>query len=61
MMGLAIAHEIRGQVVFDAEPIIMYPHTNFDVEKQMMSSSPARPSMIEVGSHYDWGEEITIV
>ena len=47
--------------MFDAEPIIMYPHTNFEVEKQMMSSSPARPSMIEVGSHYDWGEEITVI
>lgn len=43
MMGLAIAHEIRDQVVFDQEPIIMYQHHNFNVEQDIQS---------------DYGEEI---
>jgi hypothetical protein len=51
MMGLAIAHYIRDQVVFPSEPIHVPPQTHFDIEKKM----------IEVGSQYDWGEEITII
>ena len=48
MMGLAIAHQIREQVVFANEPIIVNPHHNFNAEKQF-----------EV--QYDYGEEMTIV
>ena len=33
MMALAIAHEIRGQVVFTEEPINVAPHFNFEAEK----------------------------
>ena len=35
MMGLAIAHHIRGQVVFVDDPIIIYPQTHFNVERMM--------------------------
>ena len=45
MMGLAIAHEIRDQVVFVNEPIIINPQTHFNVEKYMQPQ-------------YDYGEEI---
>lgn len=45
MMGLAIAHQIREQVVFDQEPIFVNPQFHFDIEKKM-----------EI--HQDWGEEI---
>lgn len=48
MMGLAIAHEIRGQVVFLNEPIIVNPQTHFNVQKYTQTQ-------------YDYGEEITIV
>ena len=48
MMGLAIAHQIREQVVFTQEPIIINPHHNFDVEKKFEVT-------------YDYGEEMTIV
>ena len=48
MMSLAIAHEIREQVVFVNEPIIVPSQYNFNVQKHM-----------EV--QYDWGEEISIV
>ena len=48
MMGLAIAHEIRDQVVFINEPINMYPQFNFGVERDM-------------ATQYDYGEELTIV
>lgn len=51
MMGLAIAHHIRDQVVFVSEPIIVNPQTHFDIEKKM----------IEIQSQYDWGEEITVI
>ena len=47
-LGLAIAHQIREQVVFTNEPIIVNPHYNFNAEKQF-----------EV--QYDYGEEMTIV
>ena len=48
MMGLAIAHEIRGQVVFLNEPIIINPQVHFNVQKYAQTQ-------------YDYGEEITIV
>ena len=37
MMGLAIAHHIRDQVVFTQEPIIVSPHTSFNVERTMQT------------------------
>jgi hypothetical protein len=48
MMGLAIAHHIREQVVFTNEPIIMPSRYSFNIERQNETQ-------------YDWGEEITIV
>ena len=48
MMGLAIAHEIRSQVVFTNEPINVPPQTHFNIEKQY-------------DTQYDYGETITIV
>ena len=48
MMGLAIAHHIRDQVVFINEPIVVSPQYRFDVQK-----------MVE--AEYDFGEEMTIV
>lgn len=45
MMSLAIAHQIREQVVFTNEPIEVAPQTHFNVEKF------AQPQ-------YDWGEQI---
>ena len=48
MMGLAIAHEFREQVVFIQEPIAVNPLYRFNVEKQYETQ-------------YDYGEEITVV
>lgn len=48
MMGLAIAHHIRDQVVFPAEVIEMHPQYRFNVEKKLET-------------HYDYGEEITVI
>lgn len=48
MMGLAIAHDIRGQVVFINEPIEMKSKYNFNVERERETA-------------YDWGGTITIV
>jgi phage terminase large subunit len=48
MMGLAIAHEIRDQVVFVNEPIEVKPQYHFNVEKQYDFAS-------------DWGEPLTII
>ena len=48
MMGLAIAHEIRDQVVFISEPIIVNPQHHFNVEKM-------------VDTQYDYGESMTII
>ena len=48
MMGLAIAHEIRDQVVFINEPIVVSPQTHFNVEKLL-------------DTQYDYGESITVV
>jgi phage terminase large subunit len=48
MMGLAIAHHIREQVVFSQEPIIMHSQYHFNSERRN-------------AVQYDYGEEITIV
>jgi len=48
MMGLAIAHEIRDQVIFINEPIIVNPQHHFNVEKL-------------VDTQYDYGESVTII
>ena len=48
MMGLAIAHHIRDQVVFACDPIEVRPHYNFNKE---------RNSEVQ----YDYGENIVIV
>ena len=48
MMGLAIAHHIREQVVFIDEPIIVNPQYRFNVEKYN-----------EV--QYDYGETMTVI
>jgi hypothetical protein len=47
MMGLAIAHEIKGQVTFDKDEIRVRPEYQFDFEKKE--------------ENYDYGEEIVIV
>ena len=47
MMGLAIAHEIRDQVVFPNEPIIVNPQYQFSFEKHEQN--------------YDYGEQIVVV
>ena len=48
MMGLAIAHHIRDQVVFINEPIFVNPQYNFDIERMR-------------GTREDYGESMTIV
>lgn len=48
MMGLAIAHQIREQVVFLNEPIIVNPHYNFNAERAN-------------ATQYDYGEPIVVV
>lgn len=48
MMGLAIAHAIREQVVFASEPIGVMPEHHFSVERRE-------------DTQYDFGEEITII
>jgi len=48
MMGLAIAHHIRDQVVFVNEPIEVNPRYGFNIER-------------EIQRQYDWGESMTIV
>ena len=48
MMGLAIAHHIREQVVFAQEEIVVSPQHSFDVER-----------MFDIV--YDYGEGMTIV
>ncbi len=48
MMGLAIAHEIRNQVVFAEEPIIVKQQSHFNIQKQYETQ-------------YDYGESITVV
>ena len=48
MMGLAIAHQIRDQVVFIQEPIIVNPQYHFNIEKMEETQ-------------YDYGEKITVI
>ena len=48
MMGLAIAHHIREQVVFINEPIEIVPKHHFNIEQQF-------------DTQYDYGETMTIV
>lgn len=48
MMGLAIAHDIRTQVVFDQDPMYVNPQYRFDVEKKTQVQN-------------DYGEDMTIV
>lgn len=48
MMGLAIAHEVRGQVVFESNSIQMPSRNNFNMEK-------------ENEKQYDYGEEIVVI
>ena len=48
MMGLAIAHHIREQVVFIDEPIIVNPQYHFNVEKYNETQ-------------YDYGETMTVI
>lgn len=48
MMGLAIAHQIREQVVFYNEPIDIYPQQHFDVERNAQT-------------YNDYGEDIVVI
>ena len=48
MMGLAIAHHIREQVVFTNEPIVTPNHYHFDIERQSQKT-------------YDYGETRRII
>lgn len=48
MMGLAIAHEIRDQVVFPVDPVAASPRYSFDIERILEKQ-------------YDYGETMTIV
>jgi phage terminase large subunit len=48
MMGLAIAHQAREQVVFPNEAIFVNPQYHFDIEKKYETQ-------------YDYGETITVV
>lgn len=48
MMGLAIAHQIRDQVGFIQEPIIVNPQYHFNIEKMEETQ-------------YDYGEKITVI
>ena len=48
MMGLAIAHHIRDQVIFLNEPIEVNPRYGFNIER-------------ELDRQYDWGEQIVPV
>jgi phage terminase large subunit len=48
MMGLAIAHHIREQVVFINEPIVMHSQYHFNIERQNETQ-------------YDYGETITVI
>ena len=48
MMGLAIAHHIRDQVVFLNEPIIVPQQYHFNTERR-------------TETQYDFGEEISII
>jgi phage terminase large subunit len=47
MMGLAIAHQVREQVVFTNEPIQVQPRYNFEFEKKY--------------TQMDYGDKITVI
>ena len=47
MMGLAIAHQIREQVVFTNEPIVVNPQYQFSFEKQQ--------------ERFDCGDKIVVI
>lgn len=49
MMGLAIAHHIKEQVVFPSEVIEVYPQRQFEVEKQYIDIS------------FDYGDTFTVI
>ena len=48
MMGLAIAHQVREQVVFVSDPINVTPQYHFNLERQQQTQ-------------YDYGEEIVVI
>lgn len=48
MMGLAIAHEAREQVIFNDMPVFVNPEYRFDIERKL-------------STQYDYGEEIVVV
>ena len=48
MMGLAIAHHIREQVVFAEEPIIVNPQYHFSIERQMETTNDYGGEMVVV-------------
>jgi phage terminase large subunit len=48
MMGLAIAHHIRDQVVFINEPIVVNPQYHFNIERHNETQ-------------YDYGESIVVI
>ena len=48
MMGLAIAHQIKEQVIFPMNPIEVVPKTHFNIER---NTQPQQ----------DWGEVITVI
>lgn len=48
MMSLAIAHEVKEQVVFIQEPVIVQPQYHFATQRQNAWQS-------------DWGEEMTVI
>ncbi len=48
MMGLAIAHQVREQVIFSQEPIIVKPQYHFTIEQQRET-------------YYEQGAEMTVI
>ena len=48
MMGLAIAHHIRSQVVFPAEVIEVNPQYRFNIEKMTAAQSDYGETMVVV-------------
>ena len=48
MMGLAIAHHIREQVIFNEEPIMVNPQYHFNIQR-------------ETETAYDYGESLTVI
>lgn len=48
MMGLAIAHQIREQVVFVSDPIEVRPQHHFNLERRQQTQ-------------YDYGEKIVVI